>query len=86
MSYGDDVIFALTADDVLACANQLGIPKEQVTADVMELIKMRLGNWSDVVKNTLWEATKCPLGLVCYPSCACWQHAKCTFPGGKTQR
>ena len=86
MNYGGGVIFALTEDDVLACANQMGIPKERITADVIELVKMRLGNCREVVKDTLWEATKCPLGLVCYPSCAWWQNDKCSFPGWKSRR
>ncbi len=25
------------------------------------------------------EAVKCPLGLVCYPSCFWWKDGKCTF-------
>ena len=79
-----DIIFLLTKDDVLACANELGIPEEQLTEDVIELVRRRvrlaLRNWSEVVKNTLKEAIKCPLGLVCYPSCAWWKDGKCIFP------
>ena len=73
----------LTKDDVLACANELGISKEQVTGDVIKLVKRRvslgLGNWPEVVKSALREAIKCPLGLVCYPSCFWWQDGRCTF-------
>jgi hypothetical protein len=83
-SYGEEVIFMLTKDDVLTCATDLGIPKEQVTDDVIELVKrsvsLGLSNWPEVIKSALKEAIKCPLGLVCYPSCFWWQDGKCTFP------
>lgn len=83
-SYGEDVIFMLTKHDVLVCANELGIPQEQVTDDVIELVKKKIslsfGNWPEVVKSALIEAVKCPLGLVCYPSCYWWKDGRCTFP------
>jgi len=79
-NHGENVIFILTKDEVLACANELGISKEQLTDDVIELVKMRLRSWSEVVKSALKEAIQCPLGLVCYPSCAWWKYGKCTFP------
>lgn len=83
-SYGEDVIFMLTKHDVLVCTNELGIPQEQVTDDVIELVKKKIslsfGNWPEVVKSALIEAVKCPLGLVCYPSCYWWKDGRCTFP------
>jgi len=83
-SYEEDAIFMLTKDQVLACANELGISKEQVTDDVTEFVRMRVGlglrHWPEVVKSGLEEAIECPLGLVCYPSCFWWQDGKCTFP------
>ena len=70
-------IFMLTRDDVLACANEVGIPKEQVTDDVIELVKMRanlgLSHWPEVIKSIVKETIKSPLELVCYPSCAGWE-------------
>ena len=70
-------IFMLTRDDVLACADELGIPKEQITDDVIELAKMRvslgLHHWPEVIRGIVKEAIKYPLGLVCYPSCAWWE-------------
>ena len=82
--YGENIIFMLTKDEVLACAVKLGIPKEQVTDNVLKLVKWRvsiaLGNWPEVIKSALKEAIECPLGLVCYPSCFWWQDGKCTFP------
>jgi len=80
----DDIIFILTKEDALACAMELGIPKEQITDDVIESVKRRVSlefsRWTEVVKSALKEAIKCPLGLVCYPSCAWWKDGKCTFP------
>ena len=35
-SYEEDVIFMVTKDDVLACANEFGISKERVTDNVIE--------------------------------------------------
>ena len=39
------------------------------------------------------DTIKCPLGLVCYPSCYWWEDSKCIFPerlresqGGKVSR
>ncbi len=70
---------------VLAGANELGISKEQVANDVIELVKKRASleprHRPEVVKSALKEAIRCPLGLVCYPSCFWWQDSKCAFPG-----
>jgi hypothetical protein len=69
---------------ILACANELGISKEQVPDDVKEFVRMRvrlgLHHWPEVIKSGLKEAIECPLGLVCYPSCFWWQDGRCTFP------
>jgi len=82
-SYERAIVFMLTNEDVLACAMELGIAEEQVTSDVMELVKRRVrlefSRWPEEVKAALKEAIKCPLGLDCYPSCAWWQDGKCTF-------
>ena len=74
----------LTKDDVLACASELGMSEEQVTEDVIELVKDRvsrgLSDWREVVKGMVKGAIKCPLGLVCSPSCAWRQVGGCTLP------
>ena len=83
LSY-ENIAFMLIKEDVLACAMELGISKEQVTDDVIESVKRRVrlefSHWPEVVKAALKEAIKCPLGLDCYPSCAWWKGGKCTFP------
>ena len=83
---GKDIVFMLAKDEVLACAVELGISKERMTDDVVELVKRRLDmefrHWPEIVKSLLSEATKCPLGLVCYPSCFWWENASCTFQRG----
>ena len=78
-----DIIFMLTKDEILACAGELGIPGDQVTDDVIELVKRRVNSefchWPEIVKGLLEEATECPLGLVCYASCFWWRDNRCTF-------
>ncbi len=84
--YEEDIIFMLTKDEVVACANELGISVEQITDDVIESLRRRVSqefsHWPEVVKSALKEAIKCPLGLVCYPSCFWWDKNKeeCAFP------
>lgn len=79
-----DITFMLTKDEVLACAKELGIPVEQITDEVIELVKNRLHqefrHWPEIIKDVLTQATKCPLGLVCFPSCSWWKEGKCIFP------
>ncbi len=76
-------IFMVTKGDVRACANELGMPEEQVTDDVIELVKgvvsQGLGDFRGVIKDIVKEAIKkeasdCPLGMVCSPSCV-WREA-----------
>ncbi len=89
-------IFMVTRDDVLACANESGIPEEQLTDDVIELVKEKvsqgLSDWREVVKGMVKEtiskeavdreAIKCPLGMVCSPSCAWREVGGCILPRG----
>ena len=76
-------VFMVSRDDVLTCANELGIPEEQITDDVLELVQEEVGQglsgWREAVKDMVKEAVKmgaaeCPLGLVCSPDCA-WREA-----------
>jgi hypothetical protein len=80
-----DIVFILTRAQVLACARELGIAEEQLTDEVIELVKSRLEvefrHWPEIVKETLIRAARCPLGLVCFPSCCWWQEGRCLFPG-----
>ena len=77
-------IFTVTKDDVLACADELGMSQEQVTDDVIEMVKEKvsqgLGGWRAVVKGLVKEAIKCPLGLVCSPSCVWREAGECISP------
>ena len=82
-SHEKNSIFMVTKDEILSCAGEMGISKEQVTDAVIELIKRRLAlefqHWPEIVKGLLRQVTACPLGLVCYPSCFWWQNGRCTF-------
>jgi hypothetical protein len=79
-----DIVCIMTRDQVLAFARELGIAEEQLTDEVMELVKSRLEaelrRWPEIVKEVLTRATRCPLGLVCFPSCCWWKEGRCIFP------
>lgn len=90
-------IFMVTRDDVLACAGDLGMPEEQVTDDLIEMVRERvsqgLGNWRQAAEGMVKEAIllreamkqgaiECPLGMVCSPSCAWWEVGQCLSPRG----
>ncbi len=57
-----DVVFTLTKDDVIACANEMGIPQEAITDEVLEQVKKGmewgLDCWPDVVKEAINLAFK----------------------------
>ena len=80
---GEDIILMLTKKDILAYASVLGISQDKITDDVIELVKGRVNlglyRWQEMVKELLKEATECPLGLVCYPSCFWWRDGNCTL-------
>ncbi len=40
--YGEDIIFMLTKNDILACASALGISQDKITDDVIEMVKCRV--------------------------------------------
>jgi len=73
MIRASEVVFILTMEDVISCAEEMSIPKEAITDDIFSQVKkgVEFGFefWPEVVKNALKEAIECPLGLVCYPSC-----------------
>ena len=82
-------LFMVTRDHVLTCANELGIPEEAVTDDMIELVKERvsqdLGDWHGIIKNIVKEtvnkvASKCPLGLTCSPYCTWQEVGECILP------
>ena len=79
-----DIVFMLTRDDILACAKELKIPEEQISDEAIELVKDKLktefGHWPEIVKETLTQTTRCPLGLTCFPSCCWWKKGRCIFP------
>jgi len=79
-----DIIFTLTRDQVLDCARELKMTEDQLTDDTIELVKDKINrefsHWPEIVKQTLTQATQCPLGLTCFPSCCWWKEGRCTFP------
>jgi len=75
-------LLTVTEDDVLACANELGMSEEQVTDDVIELVKYKFSqgllDWPEVIKGVVKEAFECPLGMVCSPYCSWREVGECT--------
>ena len=57
-----DTIFVLTKEEVIGCAEQMGIPKEAITDDVLYQVKKEvewgLECWSDVMKEAIRQALK----------------------------
>ena len=62
MIRASEVVFILTMEDVIACAKEMGIPKETITDDVFHRVKkgveFGLECWTEVVKTALDEALK----------------------------
>ena len=76
-------VFTVTKDDALSCADELGIPRERVTDNIIEVLKEKVNQGLEdlrgEVKDMLKEAIKCPLELDCFPSCAWWKSGRCVF-------
>ena len=75
-------LFMVTRKDVLVCADELGMSEEQVTDDIIELVKYKFSqgllDWPEVIKGNAKETFECPLGMVCSPSCAWREVGECT--------
>jgi len=57
-----EVVFILTMEDVLTCAEEMGVPKEAITDDVFYQVKKGVESawegWPEVVKGAISEALK----------------------------
>ena len=62
MARNDEVVFLLTMEDVVTCAEEMSIPKEAITDDIF--YKVRKGvesaweGWPEVVKAAISYALK----------------------------
>ncbi|MFC2052298.1 hypothetical protein ACFLT4_06185 [Chloroflexota bacterium] len=78
------VVLMLTKDDVLTYADELMIPRERITDDIIETLKEKinqdLGEWREVIKGMVKKAIGCPLGIDCSPSCAFRKVCGCKSP------
>ncbi len=78
------IVFTVTRSDVLAWANELGIPLAQVTDDVIEMLKEKIrqgtDNWRELFEGMVKEAIKCPLDMVCSLSCPWREVGECKLP------
>lgn len=84
-------IILVTRNDVLSCAEELGISPEKLTRDVIyqvqEAVSKGLVGWKNTVKYIIKEAIKekgmeCPLGMTCSPACNFSQVGDCSVPEG----
>ncbi len=57
-----DVVYLLTREDVVACAREMGIPKEVITDDVLYKVKKGIEGawegWTEVIKGAINYALK----------------------------
>jgi hypothetical protein len=62
MSNQDEVVFQLTREDVIQCAEEMGIPASAINEEVLALVKKYfpwgLECWSETVKAALNLALK----------------------------
>jgi hypothetical protein len=62
MELDKDTVFVLTREDVIECAQEMGIPKEAITEDVLRQVRKGVDNglecWSMVVKEAINMALK----------------------------
>ncbi len=58
----ENTIFILTREDVIACAKEMGMPKEAITDDIFYKVKKGVESawegWSEVVKAAISYALK----------------------------
>ena len=78
------VAFMVTRKDVLAWANELGIPLNQVTDEVVQMLKQKIqqdtSSWQKLFEGMVKETIKCPLDIVCSPSCLWQEVGECKLP------
>ena len=64
MIRASEVVFILTMEDVIECAEEMNIPKEAITDDIFYSVKkgveFGLECWTDVVKTAIKEALDSP--------------------------
>ncbi len=62
MASAKEVVFILTREDVLLCAQQMGIPEEAITDDVFNQVKKGvewgLESWHEVMREAIDFALK----------------------------
>lgn len=87
-------LMVVTKDVVLACADELGMPEEDVNEEVLNTVKKKINKVFGDYRNTIQEVitgtlqeemavtevSTCPLGLTCYPSCAFMTGDECQLP------
>ncbi|MFC1900038.1 hypothetical protein ACFLYN_00430 [Chloroflexota bacterium] len=87
-------LMVVTKDVVLACADELGIPEDDIDEEVMRNVKKKINQVfgdcrntiQDVIIGTLQkeigetEISICPLSLTCYPSCTFMTEGECQLP------
>lgn len=83
-------ILVLNRDDVLAGASELGIPEEQVTDDLIELVKDKVArelyDWRGMIQGMVKEVISresagYPPRMDCFSSCSWKEVGECILPG-----
>lgn len=87
-------LMVVTKEVVLACADELGIPENDVNEEVLNTVKKKINQVFGECRNTIQdvitgilqeeiavsEVSTCPLGLTCYPSCSFMTEGECQLP------
>ncbi len=78
------VMFMVTKKDVLTWADELGIPLDKITDEVVFMLKEKIqqdaASWQELFEHMVKEAIKCPLDMVCMRSCAWREVGNCKLP------
>ncbi len=75
------IMFIVTKKDVLTWTNEMGMPLDQVTDDVVISLKQKIqqeaGGWQELFESLVKKAIGCPLNMVCSPSCPWREIGEC---------
>jgi len=83
-------MFVVTRSDVLTWASESGIPVDQVTNEVIEMLKKKIvqgaASWWEILEYMFKEAIKCPFGMDCLSPCPWREISECKLPAALNRK